>query len=254
MNYRSRAIVLKNMDYQETDKLVTIFTEQEGKIRAIAKGIKKPGSTLRACIQPFCHSLLYLRPGRNLELVTQGRLKDFYGNLREDINGTLQAMYLMELLDKSLMDRVAMKPLFNTTVEVLEYLDLHGLNPLAIRYFELKLLIYLGYQPVLGQCVRCGQSVNNDREFDLAEGGVICATCSQNYTSRWITSLSGETLALLRLMMQRNLIAIDRVKASPTALRQMEWFTEKYMEYHLERRFVVKKTIRSMKTFLAGDG
>ncbi|MEN6461695.1 MAG: DNA repair protein RecO, partial [Syntrophomonas sp.] len=106
MYFRSRSIVLKNMDFKETDKLVTIFSEAQGKLRAVAKGVKKPNSSLRACVQPFCCSLLFFNGSKELELITQGRLLDFYGNCREDINMLLYIMYMMELLDKSLMDKV----------------------------------------------------------------------------------------------------------------------------------------------------
>jgi DNA repair protein RecO (recombination protein O) len=63
MYYKSRCIILKNRDLRETDKLVTIFSEPEGKTTAVAKGIKKPKSSLRGCIQPFCHSLLFFSRG-----------------------------------------------------------------------------------------------------------------------------------------------------------------------------------------------
>jgi DNA repair protein RecO (recombination protein O) len=79
MYYRSRSIVLKNMDFKETDKLVTVFSEDQGKMRAVAKGVKKPNSSLRACVQPFCCSQLFFNGGRELDVITQGRLLDFFG-------------------------------------------------------------------------------------------------------------------------------------------------------------------------------
>lgn len=246
MNYRSRAIVLKTSDYRDADKLVTLFSEKQGKIRAVARGVKKPASSLRVCLQPFCHSQLYFSGGKELENVTQGKLLDFFPSIREDIDLTLQVLYLMELLDKSLMDRMPLASLYTTTLEVLEYLNIHGYNPLVIRFFEANLLKFLGYQPVLDRCVNCGRQDAKLVEFHLLQGGVICPDCGGARTSDF--DFSGESLAILRLINNSGDVkTMQRIKASEGALKNLELFLEKYLEYHLERRFNMKKTIRTLK-------
>ncbi|NLW90520.1 MAG: DNA repair protein RecO [Syntrophomonadaceae bacterium] len=245
MNYRSRAIILKTIDYRDADKLVTLFSEKHGKVRAVARGVKKPASSLRVCLQPFCHSNLYLSGGKELENVTQGKLIDFFPNIREDIDLTLQVLYLMELLDKSLMDHMALPSLYSVTLTVLEYLNTHGNNPLAIRYFEANLLKYLGYQPLLERCVNCGTQSGKLQSFNLVRGGVICPECSKTLTSDF--DFSGEALSILRLISSRDVNTMHRIKASQAALKNLEFFLEKNLEYHLERRFNMKKTIRTLK-------
>jgi len=246
MNYRSRAIVLKTSDYRDADKLVTLFSEKQGKIRAVARGVKKPASSLRVCLQPFCHSQLYLSGGKELENITQGKLLEFFPNIRENIDLTLQVLYLMELLDKSLMDRMPLPALYTTTLDVLAYLDSQGYNPLVSRFFEASLLKYLGYQPVLDRCVNCGRQDTRLVEFNLLQGGVICPDCSSARASDF--DFNGESLAILRLINSTGDVkTMQRVKASDGALKNLEIFLEKYLEYHLERRFNMKKTIRTLK-------
>lgn len=245
MNYRSRSIILKTIDYRDADKLVTLFSEKQGKIRAVARGVKKPSSSLRVCLQPFCQSQLYLSGGRELENITQGKLIDFYPAIREDIDLTLQVLYLMELLDKSLMDRMPMSALFSSTLAVLEYLNTHGYNPLAIRYFEAILLKYLGYQPLLDRCVNCGVQTGKLLSFNLVRGGVICPGCSEAVSSDF--DFTGEALSILRLLSSSDVNIVDRIKPSEGALKNLEFFLEKYLEYHLERRFNMKRTIRTLK-------
>lgn len=244
MYYRTRAIILKNRDFKEADKLVTIFSESQGKVRAIAKGIKKPKSSLRACVQPFCHSSLFLSRGKELDLITQGKIIDFYGNTRNDINAILHFVYMMELLDKTLIDRVPVSGLYTTTLKVLTYINENGFNPLIIRYFEMSLLITLGYKPVLDQCVFCGKKTGL-AGFNLAEGGIVCNECSPGAQSNF--PLSGESLALARLLTAANLRTLSRVTASAPALKQLEIFMEKFLEYHLERRFNLKNIMRILK-------
>jgi DNA repair protein RecO (recombination protein O) len=233
------------MDFKETDKLVTIFSEAQGKLRAVAKGVKKPNSSLRACVQPFCCSLLFFNGSKELELITQGRLLDFYGNCREDINMLLYIMYMMELLDKSLMDKVPLPQLFSTTITVLELFNNKGFNLLAIRYFEMMLLINLGYRPVVAGCIACGKKEVVLAGFDLSAGGMLCRDCLHE-TGHFIP-LTGETITLIRLLSAGRLQALTRVKVSPAAMYQLELFLEKYLEYHLERKFYMKSTIRTLK-------
>ncbi len=244
MYYRSRAIIIKTMDLRETDKLVTMFTEKEGKLKAVAKGIKKPKSSLRACVQPFCHSAFFFSAGRELDLVTQGKLLDFYGDVREDIKRTLYAVYMMELLDKSLMDRVALPGLYATTLAVLHYLNNVNLNLLIIRFFEMKLIMNLGFSPVLNKCVICNNKHGKFQFFSLTEGGIVCSDCARGLTEKIL--LSGESLSLLKLLATSNIKTIGRVRASGDALKQLEKFFEKYLEYYIERTFSLKKIILKM--------
>ena len=246
MYYQSRSIILKNRDLRESDQLLTIFSEKEGKITAVAKGVKKAKSSLRGCVQPFCHSLLFFNRGRgDMDLITQGKIIEFFGNSREDINRTLYSMYIMELIDKSLLERSPLPRLYATLVSVLELINEQGLNLMLVRYFESMLLVNLGYKPVMNQCVLCGSLELSDFQFSLSEGGLLCSSCGRSGDS--VILLGGESAALIKLLCDGKLQTVQRVKASPRAMQQVEFFLEKYLEYHLERRFKVKNTIRWLK-------
>ncbi len=245
MYYNAPVIIIKSIDFSEADKLVTVFSEQYGKLRAIARGIKKPKSSLRSCVQPFCYSQLHFYRGRDLELITQGKLLDFFGNSREDLERTLYSTYLMEMLDKSLLDRMPVPGLFGLTLNTLQSINNHGLNPLFIRRFEFNLAVNLGYGPVLNQCVSCGQS-QTLVGFSLAEGGMVCREC-RHTTKAGIINISGECLAILRQLEGANNNVLRRLRASAPALDQLEHFLEQYLQYHLERKFNLKDTIRYLK-------
>ncbi|PKM76581.1 MAG: DNA repair protein RecO [Firmicutes bacterium HGW-Firmicutes-15] len=245
MYYQSRSIILKNRDLRESDQLLTIFSEKEGKITAVAKGVKKAKSSLRGCVQPFCHSLLFFNQGRDMDLITQGKIIEFFGNSREDINRTLYSMYMMELIDKSLLERAPLPNLYATLVAVLELINEQGLNLMLVRYFESRLLVNLGYKPVMDHCVLCGSQELSKFKFSLSEGGLLCSSCAGAGDS--VILLGGESVALIKLLCNGKLQTVQRVKASPIAMQQVEFFLERYLEYHLERRFKVKNTIRWLK-------
>jgi len=251
LNYNSRGFILRQRDYRDSDKLLSIFTEQKGKITAVAKGIKKPKSSLRACAQPFCHAYFHLNQGREMDLLTQGRLLDFYANSRSDLERSLYCIYLMELLDKSLMENIPLPGLYHVLLEVLTAVNEQGLNPLFIRYFEVRLLSSLGYKPVLTHCLSCNRKAAAGFHFSLSEGGLICPAC--NGENSGVINISGETLGLLRLLSEGSFQTLPRVKASPGGLVQLERLLETYLEYHLDRKFKVKNTIRVLKRTLGGE-
>jgi len=245
LNYNSRGFILRQRDYRDSDKLLSIFTEKKGKITAVAKGIKKPKSSLRACAQPFCHAYLHLNQGREMDLLTQARLLDFYANSRSDLERSLYCIYLMELLDKSLLENIPLPALYKTLLLVLSAINEQGLNPLFIRYFEAQLLASLGYKPVLSHCLSCNRKASSSFRFSLAEGGLVCPDCCEEGND--VITISGETMGLLRLLSEGSFQALPRVKVSPSALKELEYLLEKYLEYHLDRRFKLKNTIRLLK-------
>ena len=240
------------MDYQEADKLVTVFSAVKGKIQVIAKGVKKPGSSLRPLVQPFCHVQLYLARGHSLDIVAQGKMINFYGNVRQELFSTMQAIYIMELLDKTLMDGAPLPNLFNSTHQVLLAMDEGCLTPLLLRYFELRLLAELGYTPVLERCVGCGSTGVGEGFFKLAEGGLLCRECARQEGG--VIVIKPDNLALLRLLLNSSPQVVQKVRSNPHSLEQLEQFLEKYLEYHLERRFVMKNTIRFLKNNLTAGG
>jgi DNA repair protein RecO (recombination protein O) len=243
MYYQSRCIILKTSNLKEADKIVSIFSEKEGKISAVARGVKKPASSLRACVQPFCHSLLHLSRGKGLDIITQGKIIDFYADARLDFKRMLYSVYLMELLDKSLMERMPLNELYNTTLEVLQYINGQGASPLLIRLYELRLLSALGYKPIFNQCINCGS--HKVLGFNIPEGGMLCSECAEQAAE--IFRFSGESLAILRLLLNTGLSILGKLKVSQAALEQMEVFLEAYLEYHLERKFNMHKTIKTLK-------
>ncbi|MGI6453002.1 MAG: DNA repair protein RecO [Syntrophomonadaceae bacterium] len=248
MYLSSEGIALKSSDFREADKLVTVFTEKQGKIRAIARGTRKPKSSLRACIQPFCLSLLYFSSDKDLGLITQGKLIDFFGNCREDLHRTLYCTYIMELLDKCLLEKMALPALFNSTRQVLEYLNEKGYSPIIIRYFEMRLLMELGYRPTLDHCITCLATDQRLTSFSLPEGGTLCSDCAAHHHQQ--IPLTGELLAILRLLMAKDLAVVSRLRVAAVTEKQMENFLERYMRYHLETRANLKKTIAFFQTIL----
>lgn len=243
--YVTEAIIIKNQDFRETDKIVTFFSRKEGKLRAIAKGIRKPNSSLRPAIQPFCYSCLHLSRGRELDIITQARTVEFYGNLREDTVKTVHGVYLMELLDRGLLEADPHPEVFDALLTVLRWLDDISFSALAIRWFEVKLAQELGYALGLQECTQCGGK--RVTAFSVELGGVLCDRCWETSSRHSVFLLEGEAWAVLRDLDKKEITFLQRLRPSDRALQTVELVLEKYLEHHLGQKFNTKDILRKLR-------
>ncbi len=151
--YTTEAIVLKRQNLGEADRIVTLYTPDEGKLRAVAKGVRRPASRLAGHLELFSLSLVQLARGRELDVLTQAETRAAFRNVREDLARTSQAYYALELVDRFTPDRLEHGAVFHLLRELLETLDGPAPSPLALHHFTLHALAALGYRPQLAQCV-----------------------------------------------------------------------------------------------------
>src|SRR5512135_217189 len=159
-SFRVDAVILRHSDYGEADRLLTVYSAQLGKTRALVKGARKITSRKAGHLEPFTHVKLQLAKGRDLPLVTQADTVDAYLPLRENLLLTSQASYIMELLDRfTYEDGTENSAIFRPLTETLARLA-SGADPWVVtRYYEMRLLDYLGFRPQLFQCASCGKEV-----------------------------------------------------------------------------------------------
>ncbi|MGE5454314.1 MAG: DNA repair protein RecO [Methylocystaceae bacterium] len=237
--YQCEALIIKSISYKESDELVTFFAPDTGKTRALARGIKKVRSSLRAPLQPFCQSKLHLVQGRELDTISQAAIIDFFPVLRDEFTLSLVGMYLMELLDKGLGEHEPAPDVYRLTLAVLHGIA-SGLEPnLLLRFFELNFLARLGYRPELKHCARC-QQTSNLVFFSPIAGGAICSICKQTEPQLGSLPISGEVLGIMRLLLSGEMQACHRLKASPMAQLALEKIIESYWQYHLEQPLQMK--------------
>jgi DNA repair protein RecO (recombination protein O) len=157
----------------------------------------------------------------------------------------IYALYMLDVLEKILVDKEPHQQLFYTALQVLYALEEKGYRPLPMRFFEIRVVQEMGFSPTLDRCVLCGEP-NPGYRFSLADGGLVCPNCAPGTEAE---PLHPETLAVLRLLSRAQLEVTDKLKVSPVVLRQLEHLTEGYLEYHFERRFAVKQAIRKLKNY-----
>lgn len=226
--YRATGVVLRTIKLGEADRIVTLCTKERGKIRAVAKGVRKTKSKFGGRLEPISHVAIQGYEGRGeLDIVTQADTIDAFRNVRESLDGVRRSMSLLEAIDNVVQEGEPSPRLYQMLVGALRSMNEQE-SALIVPAFFWKLLAYEGVQPMLDECASCG-ATEPLVAFDLNEGGVLCASCRRGFP------LSPEVLDLLRRTLHGDLARVLREEPS-TATYDFERLADDALESHLERR------------------
>jgi len=233
--YRIEAVTLKATTFAERDRLLILYSPSEGKLRAVAKGVRRTTSKLAGHVGLLSHAALFLVHGRTFDLVTQGQTIEAFPLLHQDLWRAGYAFYVAELMDRFTEERQANPGLFEALLGVLRHLnDPDQDAALCVRAFELDLLALVGYRPQLYHCVACSQPIEPaENSFSPADGGVLCPSCSARPTA---APISVEALRILRNLQTRPQEIVGRVRVSRDTLDQAEHVLIGYIQYLLDVR------------------
>ena len=138
--YQTTAVVLRYRPLGETDRLINFYTKSLGRVTAVAKGVRRPGSRFGGTLEPLNLVQLSLARGRNLDNVNECVTINSFEGVKADLTTIAQGIYLAELVDAFSDDWAANVDLFSLLVDSLNHMNLHKGMDLFIRIFELKLL------------------------------------------------------------------------------------------------------------------
>ncbi len=178
--FRTEAVVLRRTDFGEADRLLTLYTHELGKMKAVAKGARKPQSRKTGHVDLFMRSNFLIAKGRDLDIITQAEIVEPYTALRSDLVSSTYASYVVELLDRFTVEEDRHNGIYDLLANTLSRLAGTADVRLVARYYELHLLSFTGFRPRLFQCVSCGEAVvEQDQYFSLEMGGLLCPDCRQ---------------------------------------------------------------------------
>jgi DNA repair protein RecO (recombination protein O) len=225
--YRDHGIVLRTYKLGEADRIVVFITRGHGKVRSVAKGVRKTRSKFGARLEPTSHVALQFYEGRELDIVTQAESIDQFRAIRDDYDRFTRASAMLEAVDQIAQEREVSPGLYNLLLGALRTLDARD-APLVVAGFFLKLLAQEGFRPQLDECVQCG-AADDLVALDIDQGGVLCRSCRQG------RALTPEALRLLRLILGGRLgEALD--EPASTGTREVDRLATDALEHHLERR------------------
>lgn len=197
MLQKCEGIVIRTTDYGETNKVVTLYTREWGKVGVMARGAKKPNSRLAAVTQLFTYGYFLIQKGSGLGSLQQGEMISSLRMIREDIFLTAYASYIVDLTDKVTAEEKHPNPfLFELLYQTLSYMNEGYDLDIMTNIYEMKMLNLMGLHPCLNQCSVCG-STDGHFSFSLREGGFLCHRCLDK--DPYHIKISPAAVKLLRL-------------------------------------------------------
>lgn len=251
--YRSEAIVLRRHDFGESDRLLTLFTRDFGKIRVVAKGARKSHSRKAGHIELFMRSKMLFARGRNLDLLTQAELVEAYRPLREDLVRMTYASHAVELMDRFTAEDDAHPELFKLLADALGWMSESEDLLLTARYYELRLLSLVGYELRLFQCAHCGEVLKpQDQFFSAEQGGVLCPECK--WADERAIPLSLNALKLLRYLQTRSYQDVQNLRIRRSLHAELETIMHGALEHILERRLKSVDFLKRLRAEVGATG
>ena len=246
-SFRVEAVVLRHANWGEADRILTLYTREKGKLRAIAKGARKIRSRKAGHLEPFTHITLQLAKSRDIPIVTQVETLDPYLSLRETLLLTGYASYVMELLDRFTYEEDGGNlSLFRLLIDTLARLCSTADTWAVVRYYEMRLLDFLGFRPQLFECANCRAAIEPvDQYFSPSAGGVICPKCGNGLPGLW--NVSVEALKYLRHFQRSNYNEASKARVAPEIQKEVETLMQAYFTYLLERGLNTPKFIKRVK-------
>ena len=226
--YRDKAIVLRNYDLREADRIIVMMTEEHGKVRAVANGVRKMSSRFGARLEPLSHIDVLLNRGKDLDTVNQVELVSNARGLYSDLDRLTRGLAMLEAVDQLGMEGEPTPHLYKMLVGALQWLSEND-SALVLAAFYFKLLVVEGVGAHVDSCVGCGASGDQLVAFDIFRGGGQCLNCR-----------SGATISKKAISIVQNIVggqlntALNMPESSAT--REVSDLATKCMEHHLERR------------------
>ena len=245
--YSASGIVLRRIDLGEKDRILTVYTKELGKLSAVAKGCRRPGSKLSGASEPLTYSKMLLATGRDLDVLTQAEIKESFPNLRQRMDAIAYGVYMLELVSQFIDERQPNPDLFDTLLSAIYILESGADAELTARYFELQLLGLLGYEPHFDACLRCECRIGREKvAFSPSLGGIVCADCGTAPNDAiWVP---GALASYVRALRQVEPHKLAELKLPPGARRDLAHVLRRHIRYRLERELKSVEFIRVVET------
>lgn len=230
---KTSGIVIKTLDYKENDKLIWLYTEQYGKISAVAKGAKRSRSDLFSITLPLCYGDYLLFKGKGMCRLSEGKIKNSFQGLLNNLEKLTYSTYLCELIDISTEDEEKNFALYKEFVTAIYLLDTDALEyELLTRAFELKLLKATGYGLNFDTCVSCKKKLQSSNYINLSYFGGVCEDCEKSNG----IFISRPTFSALRFLNNATLDKVYRVNLNSDMKEELFKVTQAIISNNYTRK------------------
>jgi DNA repair protein RecO (recombination protein O) len=243
---KAEGIVIKSVDYGESNKITTLFTREFGKIGVMARGAKKTKSRLSSASQLFTCGIFLFHKSSGLGTLQQAEMTNSFKDIRADIVKTAYAAYIVELLDKCTDEKKRNPFVYEHLYQTIYLMD-EGIDPQILKFiFDMKMLILLGIQPHVNGCKQCG-TLENIVSFSMKESGLLCNQCTRIDPRAY--KISAHAARLLRIFYYVDLNRLGNVSVKKETKIELENILDAYYEEYSGIRLKSKKFLSQIESF-----
>ncbi len=253
--HTTHAIVIRSLNYGESDKIVTFFTKDFGKLKGIAKGARRSRKRFQNALGLFSHLRLFFfdKEGMGLVRAESCDILHSFPKIKENLQKILYGNYYLELVNEMAGEREANLGAFELLLFFLSSLEEANLQEEQLRIFEIRMLSLFGYRPNMRRCDLCKKDCEDLKEipvlfFSLERGALICEPCSRMRNN--LVPLSLGTARLIERISQTELSKVERLRFTPQALSESRELLPKFISYQLGKELKSLKAINSIATNL----
>ena len=258
-HFNTEAIVLSSMDYGESDKIVTLYTLEFGKIKGIAKGAKRSRKRFVNNLEPFSYIrlLFFQKQGRDLVMLEQADIIKRFDSLFLEIDRIAFGSYCLELLNEMTPEGQKNQKAFELLLKSLIMLDKGANIRTIVMFFEMKLLSILGYHPHLDACVVCKKpaaragAAETKIFFSSVRSGILCLNCKA--MERSLISVSPGTIKFLMLAAKTDVDKSDRITMPGWAVEECKKIMDDFLRYQLGKELKSKRFLEKIQVMGAGQ-
>ncbi len=232
--YRTTGLVLGRSNFGEADRIITFLTPDHGKLKLVARGVRKIKSRLGGHLEPFGFVELMCAPGRGqLDVITSAQLQSYYPQLTEDYGRLARAHMVAQLLSGLATEGQPQPEVYRLAHEVYAALATTDQLSLLELYVKLRLLDIIGYRPELASCSICGQSdAATTYRLNPERGGLTCISCGLGGTN-----IDNGAIKLWRLLLDRSFTTVSAVAGVSQAAEGSLAACDDFYGYHFGRAF-----------------
>jgi len=231
---KTEAIVLRQHDFGEADKVVTLYTKEFGKLKAVAKGVRRIKSKFGSSMELFSHNniMLYMQRKRDLYVITGSNIIRTHKELREDFDSFITGSYIAELVDKLTELEEPNRHLFSLILKIFYQIPKQD-RDIIIAIFVIKFLANAGYKLHLEKCVLCEKPIplTQQKKLSVQQGGVLCPKCQP----RDVRAIDVSSLALkyLKNFEIVNLVEVEKINIEISIKNELKRVVHFYLSHYL---------------------
>jgi DNA repair protein RecO (recombination protein O) len=244
--YKLEGIVIRNMDYGESNKIIAIYTRHNGKMSIMVRGAKKMNSRFSSVSQLFTHGEFVLFKTSSMGTLNQSETIESHRRLRENLHMSAYSAYVVELIDRIVPEFDQNEMMFEQLKASLEAIESDKDPAIVLHIMEMKMLAIAGYLPQLDTCVSCAAHTG-EMGISITQGGILCISCF--HKDNQLIRITASTLKMLRLFQRMDLRRLGAIEVKAETKRQLKLIMRAFMDHFIDIRLKARGFLDQMDKY-----